>query len=163
MNLQLCALALVFTSTTSFAEPCLSRLPADVEGGAAVTLVTMNKNSVASYAQSGMAYRSGIPGTGRPARLISNAGAPGSTTTPQVFSDRPNAIFKSPVQHFDAQRADQIAVELTLEQSPQVTITLASWGNVKAVFRVTCSASGVMHGSTADVDYLLILNRVVVQ
>jgi hypothetical protein len=153
--------ALLLVPAVSSANSCLPFLPAQGEI-VSVTLVTMNKNGVASFVESGMAYRTAaIPNTGRGARLVSNSGGSGIENAPQVFSDRdvPN---QTPRQHFDVRQADHVTIQITLEQSPQVTVTLATHNNAKATFRATCSAGGVMHGSTSDVDYLLFVKHGVV-
>ena len=117
----------------------------------------MNRNGIGSYVESGMAHRDAIPNLGRRARLVSSNAATESAL--QFFSDRPSPQSS---QRFGASNPDQVKVEVTLEASPQVTFTLASHGNVKAVFRTTCSSGGVIHGSTRDVDYLLFLKYTVV-
>jgi hypothetical protein len=161
--LKSCCLALLAAlSQPASAGTCLPFLPAP-NAVVSLTLVTMNKNGVASFAESQVARREGaVPNTGRPPRLVTRAGSPAVEPTPQVFSDRLNGFLKTPVQRFDASQADDLVVEVTLEASPQVTVTLASWGNAKASFRATCSPGGVMHGSTADVDYLLFLRASIV-
>jgi hypothetical protein len=145
-------LGLVGIPSLSSAESCTAFLPKDNEI-ISLELVTMNKNAAASYVKSEMRYGRGNPDLGHPPRVTTIG------TAPQVFSDRNNKFFASPIQYFDAMSPDNVTVEITLEESPQVTLTLASWGNAKATFRATCSGGGVMHGSTPDVDYLLFVKR----
>lgn len=123
----------------------------------AMTLTTLNKKAVASFSQSHMQYYGARPsatGGRQPARWV--ATDYDANDRHQLFSDRQKGA-QLDAQPFDKDQADLIGLVVTIEESPQVTVTLRSWGNVKATFRATCSAGGVMHGSTPDVDYLLVL------
>jgi len=152
----------------SVAQSCLPFLAKkDNSVGGKVQLVTLNKNGIASSSQLDVAYRAaGKSPTGgvRPPQWYtdSTSGVGPRDTGKQLFSDRVSGPVGNNQQPFAVAKADLINVVLSVETSPQVTITLRSWGNSKATFRVTCSAGGVMHGSTADVDYLLFLAQSVV-
>lgn len=155
------ALALVALPTLGHAASCIPFLP-PADWNSTLTLVTMNRNGVASYVESAVIHTTAAAtGHARRTRLVTTngTGSPGEAV-PQVFSDRTSQFVVGFVQHFLAQRADQVSVEITLEASPQVVFTLATWGNATASFRVSCTAGGVMHGSTADVDYLLFLKPI---
>jgi hypothetical protein len=154
---------LVATTTPAAAQSCVPFLAPD-NGGARFELATLNKNGVGSWSQFEANYRpeSRIPnGPRRPAQWYTYSAptdaAPG--TSPQLFSDRVARPAPS-AQPFDASRPDLISVVVTVEASPQVTVTLRTWNNATATFRATCSAGGVLHGSTPDVDYLLFMTRV---
>lgn len=126
--------------------------------------MTLNKNGVGSWSQFKVSYRESVrhvPGYVRPAQWytnLDNAAKPDETR--QLFSDRYSGFIRENQQPFDMVRPDLINVIISVEISPQITVTLRSWGNKKATFRATCSASGIMHGSTPDVDYLLFLKPV---
>jgi hypothetical protein len=154
MKAYLALATLACIPSVAFSEDCLTHFP-PANGITTATLSTLNKNGISSYAQATMAFRRGIPNTGRPDKLVSNAGGSGIDTAPQVFSDRTSAFFAHFTQRFDGNKPDQITMEITHESSPLVTVTLASWSSAKASFRASCSPGGVMHGSTPDVDYLI--------
>lgn len=139
----------------AWAQSCAPFLPAP-NSIATVVLVSMNRNGVASHVESPVAYRAGAAQLGRPARLVTGAGGAAAETAPQVFSDRTSPAGVQ-AQRFDAGKADRVHLAVTLEASPEVTLTLSSWGGVKTAFRATCSPAGVLHGNGGDVDYLLFI------
>ncbi|HEX5004693.1 MAG TPA: hypothetical protein VFV65_05215 [Gemmatimonadales bacterium] len=118
-------------------------------------VVTLNKNGVASYSELSVAYREAGPapsGGVRPPSWASNRDNP----APQLFSDRTSAPASGVMrQPFDITQSDTLGLTISVESSPNVSIVLRSWGDVRATFRGTCSAGGVIHGSTPDVDYLI--------
>lgn len=149
---------------TSAAESCLSYLANQKLDTNTVQLVTLNKNGVASSSIFGVSYRDqgrSPAGGVRPAQWFTDNTTEPRDVAKQLFSDRASAVGADKQQPFDIQQVDLISVIITVEASPQVTVTLRSWGNAKASFRATCSVGGVMHGSTPDVDYLLFLGQVV--
>jgi len=159
--LVMCGVIVVAVPGWASAESCLPFLTQKPNSvGGTVQLVTMNKNGVASFSSFAVAYQAGgrAPGGGaRPPNWhTANPVAPPDVSK-QLFSDR--LVDPAGQQPFDVSKADQINVVATVEASPQVTVTLRSWGNGKATFRATCSDGGVMHGSTQDVDYLLTLTQ----
>jgi hypothetical protein len=143
----------------SAAQSCLPFLTRQNENYAGVKFVSMNKNGLASWSQFTASYRDGkkIPNLPtRPAQWFINYTP---DVAEQLFSDRLSGPATSKQQPFAINQPDLINVVITVEKSPQVTVTLRSWGNAKAVFRGACSAGGVIHGSTPDVDYLLQLTQ----
>ena len=148
----------------SWADSCLNYLANQTLNVNSVDLVTLNKKGVASSSKFGVSYRkSGKSPTGgvRPAQWFTDNTFEPKDVAKQLFSDRASAIGTDQQQPFDIRQADLINVIITVEASPQVTVTLRTWNNTKANFRATCSGGGVMHGSTPDVDYLLFLTQVV--
>jgi hypothetical protein len=148
------ALSMALVGVPAHADSCLPFLKFNSSEVAFLTLVTLNKKGVASYATKGATHvaagRTPAGGIRSEAWTISSA--------PQTFSDR-----GMPAQPFISSNADKVGVSVGVAASPQVTVTLESWGNAKAVFTASCSAGGVMHGSTPDVDYLLFLNASIVR
>ncbi len=152
---------LVAAPQHSIAQSCLAYLT-NQEGtaGNTIRLVTLNKNGVASWSNFEVSYKAGgksPTGGVRPASWSTYN--PPKDEAKQLFSDRYSGVGTAKTQPFDIAQADLINVIITVEASPQVTVTLRTWGNTKATFRGTCSAGGVLHGSTPDVDYLLFLSK----
>lgn len=136
--------ALMLGSAPAFADSCLPFLAQYQEqsnGSTALTMTTLNRNALVSYAVFNMSYINAFP-LGRRFNSLSQADV--------VFSDRQKGS-----QGFDVARPDKLTISVTVAASPQVTLTLNSWNNVKATFTATCTFNGIMHGSTGDVDYLL--------
>lgn len=154
MRLPLLLAPLVLISNIAAAQDCTSFLPTtgDIT---TLELVSLNKNGVSSYVTSPMAIVPGSTVHGAPL-LVTRAGDTELRIAKQEFSDRSGP---SHVQPFAIQTPDNVTVTISLDASPEVNITLLTWGNAKATFRVTCSTSGVMHGSTGDNEYLLFLRR----
>jgi len=151
--LLVCGL-LLWTPRTVLAQSCMPFLGKVDNAAYSGVMVTLNKNGVASasyvtfaFQAVGKAFLGGTPRY----QFVSPGDAP------QFFSDR-----TSGPQMFDQRRPDQIRLSITQEASPLVTVTLRSWGNQRSEFRATCSAGGVLHGSTPDVDYLLKMSTVVI-
>jgi hypothetical protein len=146
----------------AFAQSCLPYLTNQNLNINSMKLVTLNKNGVASSSAFGVSYKEGrkSPSGGKPYAYwtTDNSDAP-KDAAKQLFSDRLGGTGTAKNQPFDIAQADLINVIITIEASPLVTVTLRTWGNTKATFRGTCSAGGVIHGSTPDVDYLLFLNQ----
>jgi hypothetical protein len=166
--LAMCGVIVVAVPGWASAESCLPFLTQKPNSvGGTVQLVTMNKHGVASFSNFAVDYQAGgrAPNGGvRPPqwRTRSSVGGAPADTSKQLFSDRISGPAGPSQQPFDVSKADEINVVISVEASPQVTVTLRTWGNSKAVFRVTCSVGGVMHGSTTDVDYLLLLGQSIV-
>lgn len=150
---------LVVVPQASVAQSCLPYLTKQAYYNYGIQLVTLNKNGVASSSSFEVSYKEGIKirptGFGPAQWSTDNFFAP-KDAAKQLFSDRSSGAKSQP---FDITQADLINVVITVEASPQVTVTLRTWGNTKAVFRGTCSSGGVIHGSTPDVDYLLFLTK----
>jgi hypothetical protein len=157
------ALLVAVPQTSAVAQSCLPYLTKQDRYNYGVQLVTLNKNGVASSSSSGVSYREGIkirPLGFSPAQWSTDNFFAPKDVAKQLFSDRASGgsdIAK--IQPFDITQADLINVVITVQASPQVTVTLRTWGNTKAVFRGTCSTGGIIHGSTPDVDYLLFLTK----
>ncbi len=154
---------LVVVPQVSVAQSCLPYLTKQDYYNYGIQLVTLNKNGVASSSSFEVSYKEGIkirPIGFRPAQWSTNNYFEPKDAAKQLFSDRTSGGFdKAKSQPFDITQADLINVVITVEASPQVTVTLRTWGNTKVVFRGTCSSGGVIHGSTPDVDYLLFLTK----
>jgi hypothetical protein len=154
---------LVTVPRGAVAQSCLPYLTKQDQYNYGVQLVTLNKNGVASSSSFGVSYKAGIKIRSigfRPAQWSTDNFFAPKDVAKQLFSDRTSGGFDiTKMQPFDITKADLINVVITVEASPQVTLTLRTWSNSKAVFRGTCSNGGVIHGSTPDVDYLLFLNK----
>lgn len=134
------------------ADSCLQFLkPYQNESNAlnTLSLVTLSKSGLASYAAGLLTYHPPLQVGGR-AVLTSYVS---SKPLPQTFSDR-----LSGQQPFDVNHADNLTVSITVADSPQIEITLNTLGNAKLTFAATCSAQGVLHGVAKDADYLLRVN-----
>lgn len=174
MRINIIRLSLVFAfgflaafPQHSVAQSCLPFLTKQENSASnTVKFVTLNKNGAASWSSFSVSYKTGgkSPTGGlRPAQWFTdNASDPKKDEAKQLFSDRATGVGTAKMQPFDIAQTDLINVLITVEASPQVTVTLRSWGNKKATFRGTCSAGGVIHGSTPDVDYLLVLTQNIV-
>lgn len=155
MRIWTAGLFLALIPAPALAESCLPFLtPRENVTGTSITMSTLNKNGVASFSIGSLVYR---PPLTRPrpipARWTSQVGAP----VKQFFSDRA-ATTPSEVG-FDPARSDQLSVSISVAASPAVEIRLRSWGNAAVRFTGTCSAGGVIHGSTPDVDYLITVHQ----
>lgn len=150
--------AMIAAPANAMAQSCTAHLANRGLNANAVQLVTLNRKGVSSSSTFGVTYRPPIRMPQGPV-LQANWTSEGQTGAKQLFSDRGRPLGGHVYQPYDIQRPDLITVKITAEASPQVTITLRSWGNVKSTFRATCAGNGVMHGSTDDVDYLLFLTQ----
>lgn len=128
------------------ADSCVPFIPPQTPNqGTWVVLTTMNTNHVVSFASGPMEYRR-IP-LGRTGVLRSWE----SQSLSQTFSDR----MSNAPQPFSIARADIIGLSVSIAGSPTVVVTLVSHGNGKGTFTATCSADGILHGTTATVEYLI--------
>lgn len=164
MNLKCLAAiaALVLLSGPSFADSCIPFIqqPKVTPEGRSTALImtSVNKNGVASWASLNMKHADAENITKCPSQIKCPIYLPERYETDtdfpheQVFSDR--RVSGSEDQFFASDNADQISITMTIEASPQVTLVLNSWNNVRENFAVTCSSDGVMHASTPDADFL---------
>ncbi len=152
--------SLLLLSHSLAAQTCLPFLTKQENSEGTVRLTTLNKNGVASWSEFEVSFRpSGKSPNGgvRPAHWYTNLDAlEKRDESKQLFSDRFSNFIQNSPQPFDIGKPDLINAVITVERSPQITVSLRSWGNTKATFRATCSQSGIMHASTGDVDYLLL-------
>lgn len=136
---------LISLSGVSFADSCVHFMQS--KGGANTLVMTsLNRNGVASFAMLSMNHVDAIR---KPPIIFPEKYVTVPDAQPQYFSDRMIGG-----QRFANNHADQISVTMTVADEPQVTLTLNTWNNAKNTFNVTCTADGVMHASTPDVDYL---------
>jgi hypothetical protein len=141
-------LGLSFAARAARAESCLPFLTnqANVNSGQ-VVLVTMNDNSVVSYAIATVELRKRPPDAGGGASWVSRS------LVKQLFSDR------NPQQPFDLTKADALDLWMNVAESPTITMTLKSWGNVQSTFQGTCTADGIIHGTAPRGAILLRLTQ----
>jgi len=128
------------------AESCKAFLAPDTDQAFIATVVTVDGNGSVSYASDFMEYHAKGEPTG-PSQLSGepwwgNTGTGPTGTAAQLFSDR----LAGDTQPFAVSRKDLINIAITYEDSPHVTITLRSWGNVKGTFVADCSPDGMMYG-----------------
>lgn len=157
----LAALALALVAPRdSRAESCKAFLAYEPNHSYALTLVSLNTAGLVSYASDFMEYHpKGEPGDPRGAGWWGTTGWLGTGgSARQLFSDRFTGVGIDH-QPFAVPLADLLFVAITNEDSPQVTLTLRSWGNVKVSFAATCSSDGVLHGSVPNGQFLLQLRR----
>jgi hypothetical protein len=149
---------LVASPQNAVAQSCLPFLTNQNQNLNIVSIVTLNKNEVASWSGSTVSYLrpTRVGQRVRPAQWVTYNVKDGA---PQLFSDRSSGVGTVKNQPFDIAQADSINVSFTIEASPLVTVTFRSRGNTKATFSGTCSVGGVIHGSTSDTDYLLFLTQ----
>jgi hypothetical protein len=151
MRIGIFGLIFAFIPGAAFANSCLPYLtPKDNSTGTTVIMTTLNKNGIASFSRGNVIYREQLrtPRMVLPPRWSSQADAPHK----QYFADR---LAAPPSIGFDPARPDLISIWISVSAKPQVEITLRSWGNGVVRFTGACSAGGVLHGSTPDVDYLI--------
>ncbi len=135
-----------------FATPagaCGSLLAAHRYSALRAGITTMNNRNVASYIPARLEYVR-TQGPGR----IPGHWASGPDRPHQYFSDRPTGF--GPFSH---QRTDRVSVYISDEPAPLIVLTLHNWGNATLGFRGTCSANGVIHGSSGESDILIHLVR----
>lgn len=134
------------------AGSCLPFLQPQPSAVPSFYMATLNKNGVASYATGRLTLARGGP---RPLPRWVASGAP------QLFSDRRTGA--NGAQPFSIGKADKIGLGIGISAAPAVQITLESWSGAKSNFVADCSAGGVMHGSTPDVDYLIVVFQSIVR
>ncbi len=158
MNRKTCLLlalgSLISAPVTSMAQSCLPYLTINNTNVKRVQMVTLNRNGLGSSSRFRVTYSPSI-------EIVQGVFRPPSWSIGSakvLFSDRYGNVGGWP-QPYSIGKADNIGVHITVEASPLVTETLNSWGYVKARFRATCTASGILRGSTRDVEYLLHLTQ----
>jgi hypothetical protein len=135
--------------TAALAESCAEELAARPGDDLMATVTTMNNRGVASYSSSPLRY---VP----PRTFFGFPQGPGtwrSVPRPlaaQLFSDR---MVQG--QPFVVGRADRITMSITQEASPVIVVTLASWGNAQLTFSASCSANGIIHGTSGNSDIVI--------
>lgn len=136
------------------AESCLEELAPPVNQSVMAYFTTMDTRGVTSYATAELLYMRGNNGFGipRPGRWY---GAP-RRPIQQLFSDR---FVPGQAQPFAIGRADRIEVNITHEESPLIVLNLLSRGYVRQTFIGSCSANGIIHGTSGTVDVLIQLVR----
>ncbi len=153
--------ALLFLSVVGSAKAADSCLPFLTGAGSRpLTLVSLDRSGEASYVPlTALEHQSSlkIPGrangrVGTPQPEQWRTANPDTAATAQYFSSR----MAGP-QPFDIAKPDTLAVSITVEDSPRVSLAFRSQGMKRRKFRARCSAGGVMHGSAADADFLLLL------
>ena len=145
-----------------------------------LSMVTLNRLNVASYAESRLYYQVPVPiaiDRRQPGRFATVPAYSLGIDNPkfdfaarnQVFSDRldlgkkipdaPIGLHHRGVQKFDELRPDSVGFEITDTNPVRVTVILRSWNEAKATFTPSCEDVGFMYGSTPDVKYIIRLQR----
>jgi hypothetical protein len=144
-----------------------------------VTMVTLNRDDVASYTETRLYYLPAVApvgGVSRPGRFTTLAPGSQGIDQPkfdfglnvQVFSDRlvpgqPNPLAVGLPhrgrQKFDENQADSLALEITDTSPVRITVKLRSWNNTKSTFEAVCEEDGFVYGSTPDVKYILRITK----
>jgi hypothetical protein len=129
------------------ASSCLPFMPKGPAAGSFVSLsaTTMNADHVVSYST----------GVATPVLSADGKTEAWQTLTGQYFSDRYTGS-----QPFLNTKVDEIQIVVSIAASPKVTVTLKNWGDAQSSFTGTCTADGVMHGTTSTVEYLIGLKSI---
>jgi hypothetical protein len=144
--LAILLLAKAELSTAASCTPFLTK----TTGQPTVNIVTMNRLGTATYSTLSATLVKGIKtptGATLPTRIVGQI-------SPQFFNDR-----KAPAsgQPFDMNQTDKVSISMTVADSPSVSFTLVTDHSQVVSFTGTCSSTGIMHGSTPDVDYLILV------
>ena len=153
-------LLIALSPVQAHANECQALLDQLQQAGDATDLtgVTLNVNGVASFISTNLRYSKGwgTSAGSRPDAYATVHEAFDAGQHAQTFSDRiRDGLPTPPQQRFDANRADDVDVFITDAETPEVTLTLRTWGNARTSFVPTCRDNFLTGHDAAGVEYVL--------
>lgn len=139
-------LAGLLYSGGALANSCATLLAPPDRGSLDFRLATVNVDGTALVATGSLVYVPPIrraPYIYLPARWQTSNGAPANLEYSTVHPPLANFLVET------------IAVSLTVAASPGIRLTLLSRGSQQLTFSGTCSANGIIHGTSGSADILI--------